>query len=178
VLPDDLMRNGISGEWNLGEPTPRRLDGLSHGFGDFVRLARREAHTPLPIADRDQRIEREAPAAFHDLCDAIDRDDVLDEIATLTRALVAARAWTATFASAVTTVTAAIAAAITTAALTAASPAAAALTAASSAWATTSTATAAAAAATAAAAAATAAWAAFRALRLAAACAVRLFHDV
>ena len=58
-----------------------RVDGLADRFRDFVRLARREADLALPVADGDERVEREAAAALHDLRDAVDRDHVLDELA-------------------------------------------------------------------------------------------------
>src|SRR6516164_1339414 len=61
----------------------RPFDRLADGLRDLVRLARREADFPLPVADGHERIEREAPAAFHDLGDTVDGDHVLDEIAAL-----------------------------------------------------------------------------------------------
>ena len=57
------------------------LDRLAHRLGDFVRLAGRDADPALAVAHRHQRVEREAPAALDDLGHAVDRDDVLDEVA-------------------------------------------------------------------------------------------------
>ena len=57
------------------------LDRLAHRLGDFVRLAGGDADPALAIADGDQGVEGEAPAALHDLGDAVDRDHVLDELA-------------------------------------------------------------------------------------------------
>jgi hypothetical protein len=59
----------------------------------------------LTVADRDERVERESPAALYNLRDAIDGDDVLDEIAALTRTLVTTAARGATFATVTTAVT-------------------------------------------------------------------------
>jgi hypothetical protein len=56
----------------------RRFNGLTDGLGDFVCLARGIADAPLAVADSHQRVERESPAAFYNLGDAVDRDDVLD----------------------------------------------------------------------------------------------------
>src|SRR5207245_7544376 len=44
-------------------------------------------HPALPVADRDQRVEAEAPASLHDLGDAVDRDHVLDQAVALALAL-------------------------------------------------------------------------------------------
>jgi hypothetical protein len=88
MLPNDLVWNGVPGERNLGQPAPRGVNGFAHGLRHFVGLARREANATLTVANRDEGIEREAPTTLHDLGHAVDRDDVLDEIATLARTLV------------------------------------------------------------------------------------------
>jgi hypothetical protein len=57
--------------------------GLANGLGHLVRLAGGVAHAPRAVAHRHEGVEREAPAALHDLGHAVDRDHVLDEIAPL-----------------------------------------------------------------------------------------------
>src|SRR6267378_7004316 len=76
VLADDLVRDRAARERHLHHLSARGLDGFAHRFADLVRLAGRDAHVALPVPDRDERVEAEAPAALHDFRDAIDRDDV------------------------------------------------------------------------------------------------------
>src|SRR5437667_919938 len=85
VLADDFVRNRAAGQRNFGHVAACRLDGLSHRFAGLVRLAGRNADLSLAVADGNQRVEAEAPAALHDLRDAIDRDDVLDHAVALAR---------------------------------------------------------------------------------------------
>jgi hypothetical protein len=69
---------------------PRSFNRLAHRFRDFVRLPSCEADASLSVSDSDERVEREATTALHDFGDAIDRDDVLDQLgAALARLLVA-----------------------------------------------------------------------------------------
>src|SRR5712691_837470 len=100
VLPDDLVRNRAAGERHFVHATARGLDRLAHRFADLVRLAGRNADLSLAVADGDQRVEAEAPAALHDLRDAIDRDDVLDHAVALAWPAAIALAAVATPASA------------------------------------------------------------------------------
>src|SRR4051812_14279534 len=116
VLANDLVRNRVPRERDWPELATRGVHGLANGFGDFVCLARGKADASRAIADRDERVERKAPAALHDLRDAINGDHVLDEIATLARPLVAAALSAASFATAMAALTTAIAAAAVTAA--------------------------------------------------------------
>src|SRR4029079_16772860 len=81
VLADDLVRDRRSRERHRDEAAPRGLDGLPHRLGHFVRLARREAHLPLAVADGDERVEAEPATTLHDLRDAVDRDHARDQIA-------------------------------------------------------------------------------------------------
>src|SRR5439155_1898165 len=97
----DLVRDRRPRERHLHQVATRRLDGLADRLGDLVRLARREAHLPLPIAHGDERVEAEPATALHDLGDAVDRDDVLDQVAPFT--LAAAVVATATATAAATT---------------------------------------------------------------------------
>src|SRR5881409_1550588 len=90
VVADDLVRDGAAGERHLGQAAARGLHGLAHGFAHLVRLAGGDADPPLPVAHGDQGVEAEAPAAFDDLGDAIDRDHVLeDAVAFARRAVIA-----------------------------------------------------------------------------------------
>ena len=64
----------------LGHPEQRLLrllDALLDRERDLVGLAVADADDLLLIADDDKRREREAPAALHDLGDAVDLDDAL-----------------------------------------------------------------------------------------------------
>src|SRR5664279_1317543 len=117
MLADDLVRNRAPRERNARHVAKRGVDGLAHRLRYFVRLAGRHANLAASIADGDERIEAEATSALHDLRDTVDRDHVLEEIATLT--IAAARAAIAT------TTTAARAAATCAATWTAATSAAA-----------------------------------------------------
>ena len=53
---------------------------LGDRLGHFLRLAMAEADTALAVADHDQRREAEALAALHRLGDAVDVDQLLDEL--------------------------------------------------------------------------------------------------
>src|SRR5438552_6065386 len=113
---DDLVRDGAAGERHLGQAAARCLHGLAHRFAHLVRLAGGDADATLPVAHGDQGIEAEAPAAFDNLGDAIDRDHVLeDAVAFARRAVIAplptpaATAAAAAAATAATTTTAPLA---------------------------------------------------------------------
>src|SRR5580692_2153216 len=84
MLADHLVRNRAARQRNGGHAPPRGVDGLADRFRHLVRLARRESHFALAIAHRHQRVEREPAATLHDFRDTVDRDDVLQELATLT----------------------------------------------------------------------------------------------
>src|SRR2546427_6244218 len=79
VVPDDLMGDGRPRERDLHHAAAGGFDGLAHRLTHLVRLAGGDPNAPLPVAYRDQRVEAEAPATLHDLRDAVDGDDVLDE---------------------------------------------------------------------------------------------------
>jgi hypothetical protein len=79
--------------------TARAVDRLADRFGHFVRLAGRDADFALPVANRDERVEREAAATLHDFRDAVDGDDVLDQIALAVAAIPATVVTTATIAA-------------------------------------------------------------------------------
>src|SRR2546428_142968 len=62
---------------------------LAHRLAGFVRLPGRDPDAALSVADRDERVESEAPAALHDLGDAIDRDHILHQAVALALPLAA-----------------------------------------------------------------------------------------
>jgi hypothetical protein len=136
VLADDFVRNRVAGERNGDHVTPGAVNGLSDRLRYLIRLARGKAHTTVAIADGNQCVEGEAATAFHDLGDAVDGDDILDELTafTLTTALTAARFASSTFAATATS-------ALSTSAATAAAPRTAASSAAATATATSTTTT-------------------------------------
>ena len=65
---------------------------LADRLGHFARLAVAEADAALLVADDDERGEAEAAAALHDLRDAIDVDEAIDEFAVALLALAIAAA--------------------------------------------------------------------------------------
>src|SRR5438094_438351 len=79
VVPDDFMRDSRPRERDLDHAATRGLDGLAHRLAHLVCLAGGDPDASLPVAHRDARVEAEAPAALHDLRDAVDGNDVLDE---------------------------------------------------------------------------------------------------
>src|SRR5262249_21175798 len=81
VGTNDLVRNGRSRLGQLHHVALRGVHGLADRLGYFVRLSGGDAYPRLAVADRDEGIEREPPAAFHHLRHAIDGDDVLNVIA-------------------------------------------------------------------------------------------------
>src|SRR5207249_9823634 len=87
VVTDDFMRNGRARERPLDHAAAGGFDGLAHRLAHLVRLAGSDADAPLPVAHGDQRVEAETPAALHDLRDAVDGNDVLDEPVALALSL-------------------------------------------------------------------------------------------
>src|ERR1041385_5891328 len=61
VMTDDLVRDRRPRERHFHHPTARRLHRLAHGFADLVRLARRDADMPVPVAHGDERVEADPP---------------------------------------------------------------------------------------------------------------------
>src|SRR5688572_2308133 len=127
VLADDLVRNRAAGQRDLRHVTPCAVDGLANRLGHFVCLAGREAHASLTVTDGHERVEREPTTAFYDFGNAIDGDDVLDQLTafaipalTATAAIAAATPFTAPATAAARTAPAATAAAAARTATTAA----------------------------------------------------------
>jgi hypothetical protein len=81
VRPDDFVRNRSASHRDGDHVATRAIDRFAHCFGDFVGLARRETDAALTVTDGDESVERKATSALHDFGDAIDGDDVLDELA-------------------------------------------------------------------------------------------------
>src|SRR5438094_6074827 len=87
VVPDDFVRDGRARERDLDQAAAGGFDRLAHGLAHLVRLAGGDPDPPLPVAHGDERVEPEAPAALHDLRDAVDGNDVLDEPVALALAV-------------------------------------------------------------------------------------------
>jgi hypothetical protein len=81
MLADDFVRNGVAGQRDQDHPTTRAFHGFAYRLGDLVRLAGRETDAAMTVADGYESIEGEASATFHHLRDAIDGNDVLDQLA-------------------------------------------------------------------------------------------------
>src|SRR3989454_9265380 len=79
VVTDDFMRDGRARERDLDHAAAGGFDGLANRLAHLVRLAGGHPDASLPVAHGDERVEAEAPAALHDLRDAVDGNDVLDE---------------------------------------------------------------------------------------------------
>src|SRR5437667_3800736 len=79
VVTDDLVRDGRARERDLDHAAAGGFDGLANRLAHLVRLAGGDPDASLPVAHGDERVEAEAPAALHDLRDAVDGNDVLDE---------------------------------------------------------------------------------------------------
>jgi hypothetical protein len=123
VLPDDSVWNRAASHWNRDHAAARCLDGLADRLGNFVRLAGRESDASLAIANCDECIEGETTSALYNLGNAVDRNDIFDEIAATLTALpttstvTSATGATSAARAATSTLTAALASAALTAAL-------------------------------------------------------------
>ena len=65
------------------------VGGLADRLRDLAGLAVAEADAALLVADDDERRETEAPAALHDLGDAVDVHELVDEFAVALLAAIA-----------------------------------------------------------------------------------------
>src|SRR5438132_10344379 len=83
------MGDRAAGQRHLHHLAARGLHRLTHRLADLVRFPGRDPDAALSVADRDERVESEAPAALHDLGDAIDRDHVLNQAVALALPLAA-----------------------------------------------------------------------------------------
>ena len=72
------------GQMPLQRRVPKRgfrpVDRLANGLGYFLGLAETEADPAVGVAHDHQRREAEAPAALHDLRDAVEVDDLFLEL--------------------------------------------------------------------------------------------------
>src|SRR5690606_25852789 len=92
VLPA-LHRVGdraVLGDGHADHVLLRVLGPLRDGVGHLVRLPEAVADGAVPVADDDDGVEGEAPAALDDLRDAVDGHEALDEVRLLARLSAAA----------------------------------------------------------------------------------------
>src|SRR5688500_3507129 len=82
MTPHDFVRNRSARHRDARHVAARAVDRLANRLGNFVSLSRRKSYLALTVAHGDESIEREPPAALHDLGDAIDRDGVFAELAS------------------------------------------------------------------------------------------------
>src|SRR5690349_5408685 len=97
MLAHDLVRNGGAGFRQLHHRALGRVHGLPDRLAHLVGLAGGDTDLGLAVAHRHEGVEREPPAALHDLGHPVDGDHVLDVVAlVLAIAAVAAGAAAAT----------------------------------------------------------------------------------
>ena len=83
--PEDLVRNGAVDQRDAEQVALGPLVALADRLGHLVGLAEAGADVTVLVADHHQGREREPPAALHDLGDAVDVDDAVDELADFVR---------------------------------------------------------------------------------------------
>ena len=83
MLAHDRVRDRAARHRNRNHATTRCFDSLAHRFGNLIGLTGREADASLPVANSDECVEGETATTLHDLCDTVDSNHVLDEIAAL-----------------------------------------------------------------------------------------------
>src|SRR6185436_9227920 len=79
VADDQVRHRAALGDRYAKHGLLRNLAGLADRVRHFVGLAESDADLPLGIADRDDGVEREAPATLHDLGAAIHLNHALRE---------------------------------------------------------------------------------------------------
>ncbi len=77
TLPDDGVHDGAAGQGNLEEVLARLFDPLLHRQPGLLGLAVAEADLAVAVTDHHEGGEGEAPAALHDLGDAVHLDGAL-----------------------------------------------------------------------------------------------------
>jgi hypothetical protein len=92
MLSDDFVRNRSARHRDARHVSACTVDSLANCFGDFVCLAGRESDLALTVADGNESVEGETTSTLYDLGNAVDRDDVLDELASAFAAAFAATA--------------------------------------------------------------------------------------
>src|SRR5690606_32463410 len=75
--PDDGVRDGAAFHRHADQVLLGVLRALGDGVGDFIGLAEPGTDRAVAIPDHDDGVEREAPAALHDLCHARYRYETL-----------------------------------------------------------------------------------------------------
>ena len=75
------MWDGRPHKRHFDEVLARDLDSLADGHRNFLGLPRSEADPTVPVADHYQGREREVLSTLDDLRDAIDMDNLLEEVA-------------------------------------------------------------------------------------------------
>src|SRR4051812_14065372 len=75
-----MMQGAAVAQRNADHRLLGRRGRLADRLGHFARLAMAETGAALAVADHDQRGEAEALAALHRLRDAVDVDELLDEV--------------------------------------------------------------------------------------------------
>ena len=84
---DVVMQRAAFAQRHAGQAALGGIGRLADRLRHLARLAVAEADPALLIADDDQRREAEAPAALHHLGDAVDVDELVDELAVALVAL-------------------------------------------------------------------------------------------
>ena len=80
---DVVMQRAAFAERNAHQRLLRRFRRLTHGFRHFARLAVTEADAALLVANDDERRKAETLTALHNLRNAIDVNELVDEFAAL-----------------------------------------------------------------------------------------------
>ncbi len=76
-----VVQRAAFAQRNADQRFLRRFRRLADRLRHFARLAVTEADAALLIAHDDERGEAEALAALHNLCDAVDVDELVDQLA-------------------------------------------------------------------------------------------------
>ena len=99
IAADDVVMQGAAfAQRHADHAAPRLLGRLADRLRHLARLARAVADPALAVADDDERGKAEAPAALHHLGDAVDADQLFDELAFLAVARLAVAVAPAPFA--------------------------------------------------------------------------------
>src|SRR6185437_3045403 len=77
---DVVMQRTAFAQRHANQRAPRLFGRLADRLRHFARLTRAITDPALAVAHDDQRGKAEPPPALHDLGDAIDRDELLDEL--------------------------------------------------------------------------------------------------
>jgi hypothetical protein len=76
-----VMQRAALAQWHPGQSPLGGVGRLADRLRHLTGLAVTEADATLLIADYDQRGKAEPAAAFHDLGDAVDMHELIDELA-------------------------------------------------------------------------------------------------